>query len=113
MPLLPISVEKLKNKLVAEGIITAEMFDILKADSERKNQDFLDTLVSENVITNDYLNDYIAVTLGVKRADLQEKGVDDQAVRLLPEDMSRQRQVIIFKKEENGVLDVAMANPND
>ncbi|MBS3903329.1 MAG: type II/IV secretion system protein [Anaplasmataceae bacterium] len=113
MATLPIPVEQLKTKLVDEGIITPEMFDTLLQDSDHKGQDFLDLLLSENVVTESYLNNYVSETLGVERAGLSSENIDENLVRLLPEDIARKRQVIVFKKEENNALGVAMANPND
>jgi len=113
MAALPIPLDQLKKKLTDEGIITAEMFDMLVKNAEHKGQDILGLLLSENVITESYLNNYISSTLGVELSGVTNNGVDEELVKMLPEDIARKRQALVFKREENGSLGVAMANPND
>ena len=110
---LPIPVEQLKKKLIQEGLITNEKFDEIVADSKRKNQDVLDMIVSQGVAESGYLYNVIALILGVPLAKLETQKIDSNAVKVLSEDIARQREVIIFKKEEDGSYDVAMADPSN
>ncbi|MBI2033889.1 MAG: type II/IV secretion system protein [Candidatus Liptonbacteria bacterium] len=110
---LPIPISQLKKKLAQEGLITENRFDSLLTEAERKNQNILDVLVSEKVVGSDYLSGVIAAALGVERADLANRQIDEKIVKLLSEDIARQRQVIIFNRESDGTLDAAMLNPGD
>jgi len=110
---LPIPIGQLKRKLVQEGLIAEDRFDSLLTEAERKNQNILDVLVSEKVAGSDYLSGMIAAALGVERADLANRQIDEKIVKLLSEDIARQRQVIIFNREKDGTLDAAMLNPGD
>ena len=110
---LPIPVEQLKKKLVQEGLITNEKFDEIVADSKRKNQDVLDMIVSQGVAEAGYLYNVIALILGVPLAKLETQKIDPNAVKVLSEDIARQREVIVFKQEEDGSYDVAMADPSN
>ncbi len=110
---LPIPVVQLKNKLVQENIIAVERFDDLVAEAERKNENLFDVLVSEKIATEDYLNEFIAASLGVELANLSSREIDEQFVRLFPEDLSRQQQAVVFNRESNGTYDVAMADPSN
>ena len=47
---LPISVNQLKNKLIQENLISAEKFDSLLEESERKNENLIDRLIYGYVI---------------------------------------------------------------
>jgi hypothetical protein len=100
MATLPIPAEQLKKKLVDEGIITPEMFEKLLETASHKDQDLLDLLLSENVVTESYLNDYVSATLGVERADLTNLGVDENQVRLLPEDIAGSVVSLFLKKKK-------------
>jgi type II secretory ATPase GspE/PulE/Tfp pilus assembly ATPase PilB-like protein len=51
--------------------------------------------------------------LGVGLADLGNKAINEEALRSLPEEIARQREVIVFDQEPDGTLDVAMVQPND
>ncbi len=99
--------------MVDEGLIAPEKFDELLADATRKNQSILGVLISERFVTEDYLSDLIANALGVPRVDFAAQKMQSDVVKLLPEDIARQRQVIVFKKEDDGTYDVAMVDPSD
>jgi len=70
-------------------------------------------LVSEGVVASEYLGDLVAKMLGVGRVNLRVQPLDKNLVELLSEDIARQRQVIVFGREQNGTYDVAMADPSD
>lgn len=110
---LPISAEQLKSRLVADGIISPEKFDAYATESSRKNQNLLEILLSENIANAQYLYGIIAELLGVEMANLGLRHIDEAALRLLPEEVARQREAIIFGVEPDGILDVAMVDPND
>jgi len=110
---LPISPDQLKKLLVEQNLIAPERFDELYQEAERKNQSVIDILVSEKIVERNYLSDLIASLLGVPRADFSVRPLDKDIVKLLAEDTARQRQVIVFNKEEDGTYDVAMVDPSD
>jgi type IV pilus assembly protein PilB len=110
---LPIPVEQLKSKLVQEGLMTAVDFDALVTESNLKNQSLFDLLTSRRIVDASYLNNLFADFLGVPLARIDAQGIDKEVVKLLPEDIARQREVIVFKKEADGSLDAAMADPSD
>ncbi len=110
---LPIPVDQLRSKLIAENLITAERFNALLEEANLKNQSIVDILVSEQVADTSYLNHMVADFLGVDIVNFSVTPMNPEAVKLIPEEIARQRQIIIFNKEENGTLDVAMADPSD
>ena len=110
---LPISSEQLKTALIAEGLTTAEVFDRLYAEADRKGQSVIDILVSNHIAEQGYLDDVIAKTLGVPRIRLAASAIDKDILRLLPEAIARDRQAVIFRREDDGTYDVAMVNPSD
>ena len=109
---LPLPIPQIKKLLVDEGLIAPEKFDEFLVEAERKNQSILDTLVSGRVATPDYLNDLIATTLGVPRVNFATQKVQSDMVSFAGR-IARQRQVIVFGKEEDGTYDVAMVDPSD
>ncbi len=110
---LPISPEQLKEVLIAEGLVTAEVFDRLLNEAQRKGQSIVDVLVANHVAEVGYLDDIIAKALGVPRIKLAASTIDKTLLKLLPEATARDRQAVIFHREEDGTYDVAMANPSD
>ncbi len=110
---LPVPPQQLKKRLTEENLIAPERFDAFLMEAERKNQDLLDILVSEKIVNQDYLYGILSEILGVELAALGARQMDEEALRLLPEEIARQRQVIVFGKEPDGTLDAAMLDPGD
>ncbi len=110
---LPIPSAQLKRRLVEERLLTAERYDALYAEADRKSQNILDVLVSEGVMESEYLGDLVAKMLGVGRVNLRFAPVNKELVELLSEEIARQRQVVVFQREADGAYDVAMADPSD
>ena len=110
---LPLSSEQLKALLVGENLTSADQFNQLFEESDRKNQSIVDVLVANKIVDAAYLYDLIAKTLGVPRVDFRVAKIDKESVKLLAEDVARQRQVIIFGKEPDGTFDAAMVDPAD
>lgn len=110
---LPIPPQLLKKKLTEQKLISAERFDALIEEAERKNQNILDILVSQKVADSQYIYTLLASTLGVELANLGSRKIDEGVLRLLSEDIARQRQVIVFGKKPDDSLDVAMVDPSD
>jgi hypothetical protein len=110
---IPIPLDQLKKYLLRDNLITEEKFNEVVGESERKKQSALDILVSEQIISSDYLNKLLSGYLGVDLADLGNRKINEEIVRLLPEDIARQRQAVVFNREEDGRLDVALIDPSN
>ena len=96
-----------------DGLVTAEGFDAVVAEAARMEQNVADILVSRNLISEDYFANLAARYFGVERANLLARDIDEQALQLLPEDVARQKHVIIFGRAADGALDVAMEDPSN
>jgi type IV pilus assembly protein PilB len=110
---LPLPPQQIKKMLVDENLIAGDRFDALLAEAERKNQSIIDILVSEKIADANYLIGLISKALGVPRVDFNEEKIDSEIVKMLPEDIARARQVIVFRKESDGGYDAAMIDPSD
>ena len=109
----PIPLEQLKAILETDGFITSADFDKLVQEADRKNQNILDVLVAERVVERDYLDNLVAKLLGVPRITLAAAKIDKQVLQLLPEATARERQTILFRREDDGTYDAAMTDPSD
>jgi len=108
----PVPVSDLKQRLVSDGIVSAEVFDTLVTSSTRKSQSIVDVLISDAHVDASYLRDALASLLGVRLAHL-DATLDEALVKQLPESIARTREVVLFRREEDGSVAVAMANPGD
>lgn len=109
---IPIPPAELKRRLIADGLLSEEAFEQYLVVADRKNQDLLDILVSDAHVDPGYLQDTIASILGVSLAHL-DANLDEALVKQLPEAIARQRGTVLFKKEQDGSVGVAMLNPAD
>jgi len=109
---LPIPAEELKQRLVTDGVLDGAAFDACQTEALRKNQSLLDVLISAKNIDPNYLYGQIAAILGVPRVNFSITPPDEAHVKLLPEDISRQRNVVIFGEQDGAYL-AAMADPSD
>ena len=105
--------QKLKEILVRDGLIDEKAFEVILTESIRMGHNVADSLISRGIISQDYLNNLLIEYFGVDKADLEGRQIDENILRLLPEDISRQKKVVVFAKEPDGTLDVAMADPSD
>ena len=110
---IPIPVTEIKNKLLEDGLITEERFNIYLEEAKRKNQNLIDILVSERVVDSNYLYQFLASYLGVELFQPNKHVINETIVKSLPENIAREKQVIVFNKEPDGTLDVAMVDPSD
>lgn len=110
---LPIPPDKIKKKLVEDGLIRENEFDNFYKEAQRKNQNLIDILISEKIVDSNYIYDFLAFYLGVELAKLDIRKINEDILRSLPEVIAREKNVIIFNREEDGTLDVAMLNPSD
>ncbi|MBU6141763.1 GspE/PulE family protein [Patescibacteria group bacterium] len=105
--------EKLKEFLVADGLITSGAFDELAAEAQRMEQNMADVLISRNVMTQEYFDELLSKYFGVKKANLSSQNVDEEVLRLVPEEVSREKKIVAFQREPDGSVAVAMEDPGD
>lgn len=105
--------DKLKTVLVGDGLITEEIFDENLEKSRRLGISITDMLVSRSIVPVNYIERAIGSYLGVPAADLDNKQIDAEVLNLLPEDIARQRRVVIFARDEDGAISAAMEDPTD
>ncbi len=111
--MVQIPAEQLKDQLAKEGLITAEEFDAIAAESGRMGQSVAEILISKSIITPDYYFNALSKFFGVALAKLSGRQIDESALKLIDEDLARQKRVVIFAKETDDTLDVAMDDPTD
>lgn len=105
--------EKLKEALINDSLITEEQFDQIAKEVVRLGHDLSQTLISRGVITKSYLDELLAGYFGVGKANLFAQTIDENILHLLSEDISKERRVIVFKKEDDGSYGVAMEDPSN
>ncbi|MDP3052840.1 MAG: GspE/PulE family protein [bacterium] len=111
--MLSLNTPKLKKLIIGEGLISAEEFDVLAVEADRKKQNLVDLLISRGFITLDYFYTLLSKSLTINRIDLKAQKIDETILNLLPQDLAQSRRVIIFNREADGTLDAAMEDPTN
>ncbi len=105
--------DKLKELLIAEGLIASEDFDKVVLEAARMEQNIPDILISKRIMTKEYFSELLGNYFGVKKANLSPQNVDEAILHLLPEDVSKDKRVAAFQREPDGSISVAMEDPSD
>lgn len=105
--------DKLKELLIRDGIVVADVFDAAAKEARRMGANVADILIARNVITSQYLLDLLGQFFAVERVTLAGRALDGQVVQTVPEDVAREKRIIVFGRAENGSFDVGMENPID
>ena len=105
---------ELKEMLIEDGIIDAEGFERRRETATRMKQSVASVLVSENILTEEYYENLLAHYFAVPRANLAVAAVKENLLRLIPEDVARERRIILFNEDSpTGAIHAAMEDPSD
>ncbi len=105
--------KQLKDILVGDGVVSEAVFDAATKDAARLKQNAVGLLVARGVVTWDYFYNLLSKFYGVSLANLSGVAIDEQSLRLIPEDVAHQKRAIIFARGEDGSFYVAMEDPGD
>ncbi|MDD3098348.1 MAG: GspE/PulE family protein [Candidatus Pacebacteria bacterium] len=102
----------LKKLILDTGLVSEEDFDNVVQEAQRTEKNIVDLLISRNFITGDFYADILSKYLNVPRVKLSGQKIDPNILNILPEEISRTRNVAVFSKEDNS-LHVAMLDPSN
>ncbi len=109
---MAISLQVIKPILLQSGLVNEEKFNKALESSKRTGQNVTDILISDGIITRDYLTEIISNFLKIPQVRLRGKDITYDILNIVPEDIARARNLAIFAKEGD-YLNVAMSDPTD
>jgi len=104
--------QTLKKLILDTGLVSEEDFDNTVQEAQRTEKNIVDLLISRNFITSDFYADILSKYLNVPRVKLIGQKIDPKILNILPEEIARTRNVVIFGKEDNS-LQAAMLDPSN
>ncbi|MGC8981412.1 MAG: GspE/PulE family protein [Minisyncoccia bacterium] len=107
-----ISEEELKNLLIKNQILDEPTWEEVKKEANFLNLEPLDLLLSRRLLDKEYYANLLSEYLGVKRVNLKKIQIQPSILKLVPEQIAIEKQVIPFGIE-NDRLNLAMVNPKD
>ncbi|MCL5016251.1 MAG: GspE/PulE family protein [Patescibacteria group bacterium] len=111
--MLRVPEEKIKELVVGEGLMNAADFDTLSEETKRLGQRAEDALISRGIITQDYLDSFLSKYFNIPLANLTAESINRDVLKLIPESIAREKRVVLFNREADGTLDVALEDPSD
>ncbi len=111
--MLQIPEQRLKALLMEDKLISETDFNAISEEAKRLGQGVAETLISRGLVTKLYYENLLAKYFNVQMADLMSREIDKSVLKLLPEELSRQKRAVLFGKEPDGTISVAMEDPSD
>ncbi len=109
-----ITAGKLKDILVASGIVSESTFNSAKEESARLGQTVPNVLIGRGDITEKYLVELLGPYVGAKMVDLERITIPTETLELLPEAYAKSKNVVLFEYDkEKHVVKLAMVDPLD
>lgn len=110
---LRLPLEKIKEFLVDNNLISPEVFQIALEDSQRTGQNIIDILVSRGFISEDYAYQLYSEFFKTPVIKLRGRLIKKSVLSIISEEMARTRRIAVFDKDDNGFLYLAMEDPGD
>ncbi|MBU6495880.1 MAG: Flp pilus assembly complex ATPase component TadA [Acidobacteria bacterium] len=104
--------KKLGEHLLSQGIITTEQLSQALIYQGNHGGRIGEILVNQKALTEQQLASALGELFGYDVIDLRKQPIDASVLQNIPEDLARRYSVVPFQFS-NGVLDVAVAEPDD
>lgn len=104
--------QQLKAFLVDAGTVDKKALNEAEKKAKKEEIPLGEVLVDQELLTEEEYLKMQAYILGVPFVDLSEEQVDPEVLRIIPEPIARQNNIVAFRKKGNE-LEVAMLDPQD
>jgi type IV pilus assembly protein PilB len=108
-----ISDDTLVKLLEKGGIATSEQIDVLKEESARLNRSLQDVAIEKQVIEEPALKKLFAEYADIPYIEIDPRDIPQDILNKIPERIARQYNAVIFKVDEDGLIHLAMDDPDD
>ena len=110
MKLPDVVVEKL---LVVSEKATTDKIAQLKEDAKTYHQSLQDIAIKQEVISEKDLTKLYSEDIGIPFAEFDVKNLSKEIASTLPEHIARQYNAVVFQIDEDGLIHIAMSDPDD
>lgn len=97
----------------ANNTLTQEQLDILTKESEKTHAPLQTLAVSKELLTSEALTKLFSDYTQIPYTELDPKKIPEPALKKIPERIARQYNAIIFQIDDDGLLHLAMEDPDD
>jgi len=103
---------QLKNFLLESFLITKKQLEKAEEESQKSGQKLEETLVKLEWVKEEEITRLKAYILGIPFIDLAEEKIPPKVITIIPEDVARKENAVVFRQNENN-LEVALLDPEN
>lgn len=107
-----IETQQLRAFLLDAGLIKQDQLNQAFEKAKKENRRVEEVLINEKLINQEDLTRLKAYILGIPFISLEEESIDPKILKIIPEPIARNYNIVSFKKQGNN-LEVAMLDPED
>lgn len=108
-----VSDQTIESILKQGGVVDEPQLADLKLIAERSKQTLQETAIEQKVISEEDLTKLIGDYIGVPFVRIEPKDIPEDILKQIPEHIARQYNVVLFEKNEDDSLSLAMEDPDD
>ena len=105
-----ITIEKI---ITQAGLVNESKLADLKNEAENSSQPLQDVVLHQRLASDDALTKMIGDYIGVPFVQIDPKDISEELLLKIPEHIARQYNAVLFATTEDGVLSLAMDDPDD
>ncbi len=104
----------LSDKLVGKLInFTPDQLDIIKKEQQKSHHSIQKIALERKIIDEEQLVKAYSTYSNIPFVKIDRKNITSKELSLIPELVARQYQAIVYKIEENGLIHLALSDPDD
>lgn len=95
------------------GTLTADQVDLLKKEGAASHIPLQDIAIKKEMLTDSQITQLFADYTKIPYIEVNPKEITQEALEKIPERIARQYNAIIFQVDEDGLIHLAMEDPDD
>ena len=108
-----ISDSLVERLLASTGKVSKEQLSSLLDEQKNEKKPLQDVVVATNTLSEKELTKLYAAEIDVPYVEFNPKELPAEVLNLIPDRVARQYRVVAFKEDADGVIYVAMEDPDD
>lgn len=110
MRISDVTIEKLIER---SGVATPEQIDVLKEEAARSRRPLQDLVIQNELIDEKALTKAYASYADIPFIEIEPRDIPQDVLNRIPERIARQYNAVLFKIDDDGLMHLAMSDPDD
>lgn len=104
---------RIGDLMISEGLITPAQLQIALKEQKIRNSKLGETLIALGYVSQEDFSSILSSQLGIDTVDLRKSGIDENAIKLVTEELMKKNLLIPFGFDDKNpnILKVAMSDP--